>query len=118
MQTDSSSIAEWITSLGPGERLPVIVVGLILGTFALVFVVTIAAGTIYKIHKNRLDDSLKRELLERGMSADEIVSVIRTKVKARGATCQSHNLTKRREDDEHTLSHCAIGRLVRFVDGY
>jgi hypothetical protein len=79
MQSEPSSIGEWIISLGPGERLPFLIVGLILGIFALVFVVTIVSGTIYKMHKNRLDDSLKRELLERGMGADEIVAVISAK---------------------------------------
>jgi hypothetical protein len=32
--------------------------------------------TIYKIHKNRTDVALKRELLDRGMSADEIATII------------------------------------------
>jgi hypothetical protein len=79
VQTEPSSIVQWITSFGPGERLPLLIVALIFGIFAIVFVVTIAAGTIYKMHKNRLDDSLKRELLERGMSAEEIATVIAVK---------------------------------------
>ena len=32
-----------------------------------------------KHNKNRLDDALKRELLDRGMSADEIATVVRAR---------------------------------------
>ena len=66
---------EWTSSLGPGERFPL----LILGGFALVFIVTIIACTIYAMHKNRLNDQLKRELVDRGMSADEIATVVNAK---------------------------------------
>jgi hypothetical protein len=65
--------------LGPGERLPFFIVASILGIFALVFIVTVVTGTVYKMHKNRLETALKRELLEQGMSAEEIVAVIRAK---------------------------------------
>jgi hypothetical protein len=41
--------------------------------------VTVVAATFYKMHKNRLETTLKRELLEQGMSAEEIVSVVRAK---------------------------------------
>ena len=81
MQIEPTSIAEWFTTLQPGDRLPVIIVGMTMGAFALVVIVTVVAGTVYKMHKNRLADSLKRELLERGMSADEIVTVISAKPK-------------------------------------
>jgi hypothetical protein len=79
MQSQPDSIVEWVTSLSPGDRLPLLFVGLILGVFALVFIVTIVAGTVYKMHKNRLETALKRELLEQRMSAEEIVTVIRAK---------------------------------------
>jgi hypothetical protein len=77
--TQPGSIVESFTSLGPGERLPVFIVGSMLGVFAIVFIVTVVAGTVYKIHKNRLADALKRDLLERGMSAEEIAMVITAK---------------------------------------
>jgi hypothetical protein len=75
MQSVPNSFWEWMSALGPGERIPVIV----LGMFALVIMVIFISGTVYKIHKNRLEDALKRELLERGMNADEIATVIRAK---------------------------------------
>jgi hypothetical protein len=84
MESASSSFWEWLNALSHGEGLAV----LGLGIFALVFAITIISGTIYKIHKNRLDDALKRELLERGMSAEEIATVIRAKP-ARHGGCGS-----------------------------
>jgi hypothetical protein len=39
--------------------------------------VFIICYTIYLIHKNRAEVELKRELLDRGLSADEIATIIR-----------------------------------------
>jgi hypothetical protein len=69
-----------MNALGPGERVSVI----LLGACALIMVVMMISGTIYGMHKNRLDDALKRELLERGMSADEIATVIGAKPSSTG----------------------------------
>lgn len=91
MHSEPSSIGEWVTSLGPGERLPLLIVGLILGIFAAVFIVTIVAGTTYKMHKNRLEATLKRDPLEQGMSAEEIATVIRAKP-GKGAS-RSHGIS-------------------------
>lgn len=46
---------------------------------AVLVAITIIGSIIYAMHKNRLEDSLKRELLDRGMNADEIATVIRAK---------------------------------------
>lgn len=46
----------------------------------LVFSVTalgIVCLTVYLVHKNRAEIALKRELLDRGLSADEIATIIR-----------------------------------------
>ena len=66
---------EWLSSLNAHERLPL----LLMAMFALVCIVMIVFGSLYKMHKNRLDDALKRELLDRGMSADEIATVVRAR---------------------------------------
>lgn len=49
----------------------------VFGAMFVCVIVAIIAGTIYKIHKTRAEDALKRELLDRGMSADEIATIIR-----------------------------------------
>ena len=66
---------QWTASLQSGERVALLIVAV----FALVFIVTMVLGTIYKMHKSRLEDTLKRELLERGMSAEEIATVVGAK---------------------------------------
>jgi hypothetical protein len=51
------------------------------GLVAVVLVFSVAAVavicfTFYAVHKSRADHALKRELLDRGMSADEIATII------------------------------------------
>lgn len=58
--------------MDPGMRLAVVMFTLI----SVVIVFAILAGVTYKMHKNRLEDALKRELLDRGMSAAEIATVV------------------------------------------
>jgi hypothetical protein len=79
MQSSPTNFVEWMNALGPGERVPLLFIGSILGVFALVFTVTIISIIVYGMHKNRLADALKRELMERGMSAEEIATVISAK---------------------------------------
>jgi hypothetical protein len=54
------------------------------GFIAVVLVFSVAAVavvclTFYLVHKNRAEIALKRELLDRGLSADEIATVISAK---------------------------------------
>jgi ABC-type lipoprotein release transport system permease subunit len=54
----------------------------ITGFIAVVLVFSVAAVAvicfmIYAVHKNRAEVALKRELLDRGLSADEIATIIR-----------------------------------------
>jgi hypothetical protein len=75
MRSVPGSFWEWAASLQPSEQFPL----LVLGGFAVIFIITLVACTIYAMHKNRLNDHLKRELLDRGLSADEIATVINAK---------------------------------------
>jgi hypothetical protein len=81
VETAPSQFWEWLNALSRGEGLIVIVVGMFVLVMAIIFI----CGTVYKMHKNRLEDALKRELLERGMSADEIATVIGAKPSRTGA---------------------------------
>ena len=54
------------------------------GFIAVVLVFSVAAVavvclTIYLVHKNRTEIALKRELLDRGLTADEIATVVSAK---------------------------------------
>jgi hypothetical protein len=75
MNSVPGSFWEWVALLDSGERTGLMVMCII----GFVFIITFALATIYKIHKNRLEDSLKRELLDRGLSTDEIATVIRAR---------------------------------------
>jgi hypothetical protein len=72
MNSAPTNFWQWTAALSSGERTGLLMFVMI----ASIAVVAIIAGTIYQMHKNRLEDSLKRELLERGMSAEEIATVI------------------------------------------
>ena len=63
--------------LDSGERTGLMVLSVV----AVVTIIVILAVTIYSMHRNRLEDSLKRELLDRGMSADEIATIMNKSAK-------------------------------------
>ena len=63
MNSTPGGFWQWTADLSSGER-----AGLLF--FAMI------ASAVYQMHKNRLEHALKRELLDRGMSADEIATVI------------------------------------------
>jgi hypothetical protein len=67
--------SEWISALGSGQRTGMIAMSIV----AVVFITAILTITVYKMHKNRLEDALKRDLLDRGMSASEIAMVVRAR---------------------------------------
>jgi hypothetical protein len=79
MSSVPTNFWQWMASLDGGERFALVVWSL----FFVVFVISVVACTVYKIHKNRLEDALKRELLDRGMSADEIAAVVQAKPMSR-----------------------------------
>jgi len=55
---------------------------------AVVVAIAIIGSVVYAIHKNRLEHALKRDLLDRGLSADEIAKVV-------SATASKSDLTRR-----------------------
>jgi hypothetical protein len=60
----------------------------ITGFIAVILVFSVAAVavicfTIYLVHKNRAEAALKRELLDRGLAADEIATIINAKADKR-----------------------------------
>jgi hypothetical protein len=75
MSSVPGSFWEWVALLDSGERTGLMVLCIV----AIVFTVTVMLCTVYQIHKNRLEDALKRELLDRGMTADDIATVVRAR---------------------------------------
>lgn len=72
--------------LGQGQRFVVIIVAigcataLLLGTFGII------ASAINTVHRRRAEMELKREMIDRGMSADEIAKVIESAAPPEDAT--------------------------------
>jgi hypothetical protein len=75
MQSAPSNLWEWFTTL-PGEGQFFLLVG---GGMFLLFTIIIIASTVSEMHKHRLVNELKRDLLERGLSAEEIATVVSVK---------------------------------------
>jgi hypothetical protein len=73
-------LAGWLTEtffgLDPKERfaLAVVLVGCLTGV--LCTVVVFISSTVNSVHRRRVEADMKREMIERGMSADEITKII------------------------------------------
>jgi hypothetical protein len=65
-----------MAAIEPDERFALCVVATILGTVLFVFTIGFITFTIRSIHRSRLETELKRELLDRGLSVDEVAKVI------------------------------------------
>ena len=79
MHTLPSNFWQWLSStgMGSGRQADIVAFGMFAFASVVVLMALIVSVTVYKVHRNRLNDGLKRKLLERGMSAEEIVDVIR-----------------------------------------
>jgi hypothetical protein len=73
-------LADWATSalsdLDPNKRFSLIVVVVGCATGVICTLVVFISSTINSIHHRRVETDMKREMIERGMSADEITKVI------------------------------------------
>ena len=72
MHATPTNFWEWMSRVAAGDVTAIVVITI----FAVVGIVAILSVTVYRIHKNRLDDTLKRELLDRGLTADEIATIV------------------------------------------
>ena len=68
--------SEVLFGIGADERFPLIVVVVGCATGIICTAIVLLSSTITSIHRRRLEVELKREMIERGMSADEIATVI------------------------------------------
>jgi|tagenome__1003787_1003787.scaffolds.fasta_scaffold20695008_2 hypothetical protein len=66
---------QWVSTLNSDD-----ITGITICFFlAVVTIIAIICTAIYKVHKTRADDALKRELLDRGLGAEEIATIINAK---------------------------------------
>jgi hypothetical protein len=79
MNATPTNLWEFLMTFDPSMRFPLVIVSIVFGTMALVAIFGIVAGTMQSMHRHRLDDALKRELVDRGMEADEIERIVRAR---------------------------------------
>jgi hypothetical protein len=76
----SMLLADWWTTmmsdLDSDKRFALVTVVIGCATGVICTVVVFVSGTINSIHRRRLEAEMKREMIERGMSADEIATII------------------------------------------
>jgi uncharacterized membrane protein YqhA len=77
MQMIPSNFWQWLSSLRDYDQAPVALMLAAIGATMVVLVVAVVSFAVYRAYRNRLNDGLKRELLERGMSAEDIIAVVR-----------------------------------------
>jgi hypothetical protein len=76
MNAEPQTIWDSIIQIAAADRAALIALFIIVATLIIVVIAVIASKTVYRMHKNRLEDALKRELIERGFSADEIATIV------------------------------------------
>jgi hypothetical protein len=83
-------LADWATSalsdLDPSKRFTLIVIVVGCATGVICTLVIFISSTIIAIHHRRVETDMKREMIERGMSADEITKVIEAAMPPEDAT--------------------------------
>lgn len=84
-------LADWspntvFEGLDPSKRFALIVVVIGCATGVLCTLITFVSTTINSIHHRRVEADMKREMIERGMSADEITKVIEAAMPPEDAT--------------------------------
>jgi len=62
--------------LSSGDVLPIVIVAIICGSILLISLTAIIASCVYKIRRVATAARLKQDMLDRGMSADEIKAVL------------------------------------------
>ncbi len=72
----STEWTEWSSSFEPDQRFVVLIVGIGCVTGIILGLAGILSGTVGSVHRRRIEADMKREMVERGMSADEIAKVI------------------------------------------
>jgi hypothetical protein len=70
------------SKLSSEEILPIVIVAIIFGAGAVVALASIIAGCVYKIRQQTISARLKQDMLDRGMSAEEIKIVLEANQRA------------------------------------
>jgi len=75
----SDGFWQWLSSLPQYKQPDIFMTAIITAAITVVLVVSIISFSVYRTQRNRLNDALKRDMLERGMSAEDIAEIVRAK---------------------------------------
>ncbi len=91
MNSVPSNFWEWLSTsrMSSSQQSELFLTSLFVVAGSIVLIAAIIAFTIYRIHRNRLNDALKREMLDRGLPAEDIVEIIRA---APGRRCNQSDV--------------------------
>jgi hypothetical protein len=67
---------DYFFGIDPSDRFPLLIVVIVFGTVLIITTVGMLSLTARSIHHRRLEAELKRDLLDRGMSAEEVARVV------------------------------------------
>ena len=73
---DPAASQGWFSTMDDGQRFVLTIIALGCATGVTIALGSVAAAMWGSAHRRQLELDLKRELLDRGMSADEVVKVI------------------------------------------
>jgi hypothetical protein len=76
MNPEPSSFWDLLVRLNDTDLAALLAAFSVFGTLLIIVIAVIVSKTIYRVHKNRLENALKHELVERGFSPTEIVEII------------------------------------------
>lgn len=76
MNAVPTNLWQWLAPIDADDRFALCITMVVFGILALVFIVGLITHAIGTIHRTRLEAALKRELLDRGLSVEEIATVI------------------------------------------
>ena len=82
----STEWSEWSSGFGPEQRFVLSIVGIGCATGIILGLAGIISGTMGSVHRRRIEADMKRDMLERGMSAEEIAKIIETAPQPEDAT--------------------------------
>jgi hypothetical protein len=68
--------AETFFGLDEGKRFVLMIIAIGCATGIIITAVTSICGIVESVHRRRLETEMKREMLDRGMSAEEIARVV------------------------------------------
>ena len=104
MNTVPGSMWEWLAPIQPDQRFALSITTIVICLTALVFVIGLVSHTIGKFHRARLESALKHELLNRGMSADEIAQIVEASAAPRGLRLKIQKCGSAREAEHAGLN--------------